>query len=169
MQQVQDTHKEPKEHPPSLRSNQNKRATSQQPPRVECDPSLHQPAQGYDDADVGILDCGVGAYCMESTDSVLGGYCVGHLQEEAVEVEHDNLRRPTWFSVSRRYADDELAECDPLDTNSSCDPGQECVEDPVSAMGGLCVDYSRDRPHNPFPDFRRRLQAYPYTMFFDFI
>jgi hypothetical protein len=36
---------------------------------VECDPASS-------DADVGLLSCGMGNYCMESQDSKLGGFCV---------------------------------------------------------------------------------------------
>ncbi|KAG7362701.1 hypothetical protein IV203_026061 [Nitzschia inconspicua] len=37
---------------------------------VECNPSLK------DDADVGVLSCGVGRYCAESADSMMGGFCL---------------------------------------------------------------------------------------------
>jgi hypothetical protein len=35
----------------------------------QCDPEA-------EDADVGVLSCGVGRYCVESGDSKMGGYCV---------------------------------------------------------------------------------------------
>jgi hypothetical protein len=50
---------------------------SQKTAEVECDPTAS-------DADVGILSCGLGKYCMEVEDSGLGGLCV-----EAADVERD--------------------------------------------------------------------------------
>jgi hypothetical protein len=49
------------------KSNTNKRD-------VECDPYLSE-----EHADVGILSCGAGKYCMESTDSSMGGLCVDNV------------------------------------------------------------------------------------------
>ena len=143
-----------------LRPNKAKRPRPQQ--LIECDPFL-QPEGAA--PDVGILDCGVGAYCMESSDSVLGGYCA------AQEDTYDNVRHPKGFFFGHLNSNQAVprAECDPLQHASSCDPGHDCVEFAYSAMGGICVDNSAHRHNNPFSGFQRQLQYYSYTMFFDFI
>jgi hypothetical protein len=40
----------------------------------ECSPS----SSGQSHADVGVLSCGLGRYCLESSDSSTGGYCVSN-------------------------------------------------------------------------------------------
>jgi hypothetical protein len=41
----------------------------------ECDP-------GIGEADVGVLSCGIGSYCLESDESMTGGFCAVSIDEE---------------------------------------------------------------------------------------
>lgn len=50
---------------------------------VECDPSTGE-------ADVGLLSCGAGRYCLESDESNLGGYCTSAAVSRQLQAEATN-------------------------------------------------------------------------------
>jgi hypothetical protein len=54
----------------------------------ECDPTTTSPEGG---PDIGVLSCGHGKYCMESTKSSLGGYCAAAVEDE--EQSHQSQQR----------------------------------------------------------------------------
>jgi hypothetical protein len=143
-----------------LRSRKNKNTKPQH--QTECNPSL----QDETAPDVGVLECGIGEYCMESDQSSSGGFCVD--ESVAHEERHGNLK---WFSFLNpsRESTTPLGVCDPWGDESGCDPGQECMESQESATGGVCIENSKNQRKNVFSGFRRQLQYYPYTLFYEFI
>ena len=110
----------------------------------ECDPES-------EDADVGVLSCGFGKYCVGSDESIKGGFCVSSpdeldrgLQGESV---FDNIYRVFCVDGSSAYADDcNCTSADPeayrLDVNCVT---EEACSDYMSVCGvnsTSCITYS---------------------------
>lgn len=61
---------------------------------VECDPNL------INEADIGILSCGVGQYCFKSPESQLGGVCVDSTVSDQRSLESDDV----YYSIGEDIA-----------------------------------------------------------------
>jgi hypothetical protein len=76
--------------------------------KVECDPSSEE-------LDVGVLSCGMGKYCEESTDSLLGGLC-----EKVEQVSSfSRILDGEYESYSTYYCDTMNCDCDLLDRETA--------------------------------------------------
>lgn len=93
---------------------------------VECDPKTF--------ADVGILSCGNGEYCMESENSALGGVCV-----DTNVQKHRGLQTNSWEAYCNGTAaadNDYISECD-------CEQFDQNIE-----TGSIhCVIFTEDNPY----------------------
>lgn len=58
---------------------------------IECDPSTSTTVTTM--ADIGILSCGYGQYCIESTASTIGGICVDLIREEVDEQQQQQQQK----------------------------------------------------------------------------
>jgi hypothetical protein len=131
----------------------------------ECDPASS-------DADVGLLSCGMGNYCMESQDSKLGGFCVESpmafdrdLQDGISENYTDSDLTPTQYcNESSPYFGYFECDCDEFDVANntgtiSCDVevnycfGVYACND---TCANLSITYSTDG------------ESYRYTACYDF-
>eukprot|EP00339_Tiarina_fusa_P018568 CAMPEP_0117085048 /NCGR_PEP_ID=MMETSP0472-20121206/59824_1 /TAXON_ID=693140 ORGANISM="Tiarina fusus, Strain LIS" /NCGR_SAMPLE_ID=MMETSP0472 /ASSEMBLY_ACC=CAM_ASM_000603 /LENGTH=403 /DNA_ID=CAMNT_0004814219 /DNA_START=84 /DNA_END=1295 /DNA_ORIENTATION=- len=109
-----------------------KTALSNQPMETtECDPNS-------EDTDVGILSCGLGRYCMESSGSELGGLCV--LESVDRELQYDaNATFPGICNATDPeydYFDCDCSYFDPVTYTGSisCASGLVCFDD----LGEIC-------------------------------
>jgi hypothetical protein len=135
---------------------------------VECLPQATN--KSTSEADVGILGCGMGEYCLESTDYItttLGGICVK--LDDVVERNDDKGRDPLdqQGPLNRNGVSE---ECDPwFDPTPQCKSQQQCLQDVRSEKGGFCIDSLSESSH--FWSRFRSLQkaTYSYSELFDFI
>jgi hypothetical protein len=110
--------------------------------KVECRP--HRPTE---DADVGILTCGANEYCMESTESSLGGFCSllqdhqRHLQQNATALDGIQL-------VCNLDENSPTVNCDVCTTDEaaytgefSCTYESNCVTIPGLCGSGTSFDF----------------------------
>jgi subtilisin-like proprotein convertase family protein len=128
-------------------------------------------------ADVGILGCGMGEYCMESLDATtLGGKCINVKIEDDDVSSHSRqpsqlsrIQRPLLAFIQNRHAGE---ECDPslAPSLTPCGPHQHCVQNDASSNGGSCVPLSYDSSNKVWSRLRNLQQStYSYSTFFDFI
>jgi hypothetical protein len=98
---------------------------------AECDPKKSASA-----SDLGILSCGYGQYCMESVESLSGGFCT--------ESTNDFHRRLDDFD----YLDFFLDRCssDGADPNITC---SVCNVDPTAYTASIACSYSRECYQTP--------------------
>jgi hypothetical protein len=124
---------------------------------LECDPTETTPSltasssRNDGAADVGILTCGVGQYCMESEESTLGGICVVNKQDSGKEAmvrdlldELDNTMLDGAELLCMGGEDggvlDDLS-CDTCDVNTAeYTASIDCTvqEESCYSMGNLC-------------------------------
>lgn len=114
---------------------------------LECDPAAT--------ADIGVLLCGVGKYCMESVDSKLGGICVS-------SEGYEGLNQRSLQSQSDFYPPPTVCDPDHGDYGSySCECGDFDVEQNVGAFTCRLYEYeckrenlcgSHDFTHTISPD-----------------
>jgi len=109
----------------------------QQEEKVECDPTTAAAAAAKEDADavavaadLGVLSCGglPQYYCMESSVSSLGGYCVGSTESTTNNNNNDNEEGEEEGRRGQRG----LQEVIPI---------SDIVEDDVGGGGGALIDY----------------------------
>mmetsp|Transcript_8307 Transcript_8307/g.13146 ORF Transcript_8307/g.13146 Transcript_8307/m.13146 type:complete len:492 (+) Transcript_8307:196-1671(+) len=96
----------------------------------ECDPKAVVKAE-----DVGILSCGEGHYCMESTESSLGGFCVSDQPEASRMLQANTTLIEDIYQICTGNTSFFGCECDGIDVKSysgsiSCAYEQFCVQVP---------------------------------------
>jgi hypothetical protein len=105
---------------------------------VECDPTSSN-------ADVGILACGMGKYCVESSDYDLGGVCVDSAEVDFQrQLQYGNYLSDLCNEASENFGDYDC-NCDEFDLVSGLG-SVECKIYEVynSCLGETCFSYSRD-------------------------
>lgn len=99
-----------------------RRSLSRTEKKIECDPSSQE-------LDIGILSCGIGKYCDESTESSLGGLCVDHENEAS-------------SSVNRMLQDDALTPyCSGGDLYMSYNCNCQAVDNITGTGEVFCTPY----------------------------
>jgi hypothetical protein len=116
-------------------------------PHEECNPKASSVPNGT--ADIGILSCGSGRYCVESEESTLGGFCV----DDHHSFVSRSLQGNTTVIENMAYACQNTATngctCTGVDVASytgsiTCPYGQYCVDAPNVCGDNVTVCYSSE-------------------------
>jgi hypothetical protein len=121
---------------------------------IEC--TTLSSANNSNNVDVGILSCGIGKYCMESTESSLGGYCVN---DDENTKRNNNIPGRRRQQVVGQLSIFELADlfCNKPETTGlkldcNCTVDFEAYSGEFSCyFGPECVDFTAGCEDDTFP------------------
>jgi hypothetical protein len=119
-----------------------KHSSSRVNKKAECDPSSEE-------LDVGVLSCGTGKYCEESTDSLLGGFCEVEVSSFSRILDGEEETYSAYYCETHAYRLG--CNCDSFDRETEtgrivCNPYADCCapDDAFCATATYNIDVIAD-------------------------